>query len=140
MKNTIVQNILERLIMTKFLCRRLGDECWVETDGDSPADAAQNFSVSLPVSYARHRLFDSENVVEVLFYRIEVGDTEFVTRVFNHGIFRKGGLPRRSNEDKLIRIAKDLGMEPEWLLDSKCWEGEETLEDAKKRIGNERSI
>ena len=135
--------------MEKYFCKRAGtSEEYVKVEGCTPEDAAQNYAVTLPESYAKHQIFDNARACRVLFYIIHVSRVSpiseayepFIVRVFSHGIFRKGGVPIYTYQKRLKKIADDLGLEVDTLLagEGEEWEGEETLEEAEERISKQR--
>lgn len=83
-----------------------------------------------------------EGVVYIRFALVKVravDDTthEFVTRIFHHGLWRKGGVKRPGVIDTLEGIAKELGYthDPKSLVAS-GWDLEESMPQAEERHAN----
>ncbi len=114
----------------------------------SPEEAAMIFhDENSDVGYAfRHELPD-DRVEYIRFARVAVSAAEgdgkeeplgkeelLVTRMYNHGIFRKGGVPRRGTPRTLAEIATALDYQddPATLIEP-GWELEETKAEAEER-------
>ena len=93
-------------------------------DAPNASEAAQAYAMSLWYGVAHHNLFDSENVRRAYFYKVRVNDEVLVARVWHHGIFRKGGVPRANAAAHKRHMADDLGLPVEELLVDR-WECED---------------
>jgi len=120
-----------------FRCRTVKPEvsAWVEIEAESPEDAANSYHErDTPKSLTyRHETEGGARVVFIGFARIEVeGHGEMVSKVYHHGIWRKGGVKTRAPMT-LTMVAEALGYDedPSTLLDE--WPGEETMEEAEAR-------
>jgi hypothetical protein len=127
--------------MSTFKCRSTKPTVsdWKEIEAESHTEAGNEFHFRNDGIKHYHWAVESDGTrYTVDFLMIEVeGFGEFISRVFNYGIWRKGGVKRR-NAPTLKDIADALGWtkNPQALLEE-GWDGEETMEDATKRkFGN----
>lgn len=114
------------------------DESVVEADEAAEAACSyhdQNDQVGFRY---RHETAD-QGVVYIRFALVSVkGDdgvpVEFVSRIFHHGLWRKGGVKRPDAIDTLEGIAKALGYthDPQSLVAS-GWDLEESMREAEER-------
>jgi hypothetical protein len=122
-----------------FRCRTTAPKHspWGEVEAETPEDAVQEFHLQQMDRFTgfggiRHRVEERGCVYFVNFARVEVeGHEAVVTRIFEHGIWRRGGVKPRN--PTLKEIAEKLGWkhDPKDLLGP--WEGEETMEEARAR-------
>jgi hypothetical protein len=131
--------------MSNFRCRTVKPEVseWGEIMADSPEDAANSYHLRESDSLKNFRYWASTGPNAghiVLFALVEVeGHETLISRVFSHGIHRRGGV--KSNTPTLADIARELGWTgpPEELLDEDDgWTGVETMTEALRRT--DRSI
>jgi hypothetical protein len=120
--------------MALFNCKT-GEPEWIPIEADSPEAAAQEYHSRALVSpyfppragYKgyRYRVEEEDGRVHFIhFALVEVeGNEPLVSRIFAHGIWRKGGV--KSRNPTLQEIADKLGWRhpPEELIGT--WEGEE---------------
>ena len=107
----------------KFRCRRLepSPTVWIEVEACTPEQAANDFHFEQAHGFSIKR--DQETVI---FASIEVEDHgSWVARMFKSGIYRRGGVPKPWDPDRLPTIAKRLGCNVSLLTDADRWEGEE---------------
>ncbi len=124
--------------MTAYRCRSLVPTAseWVEVEGAWDGDAANlyHMKVNLEVPSLRycHQVDGKTTYIEFMLVEVE-GHGEHVSRVFSHGIFRKGGVKLGLS---LREIASRLGYEndPETLVEE-GWEGEVSFEQARTEKG-----
>ena len=117
----------------KFRCRMTVPQhsLWEEIEAETLEDAVQEFHLQHPGGI-RYRVEEHGLVHFVYFARVETeGHGATVTRIFEHGIWRRGGV--KPHNSTLKEIAEKLGWEhdPKDLLGT--WEGEETMEEAEAR-------
>lgn len=120
-----------------FRCRFLlpKESKWFEVDDESPAQAANTCHFDrfeLGIGFTEH--LPNEGRQHISFARIEVEDHgSWVSRVYKHGIWRKGGV-QRPGQLTLVDIARILEYDddPQTLV-APGWEFEETMEEASAR-------
>ena len=127
--------------MPTYRCRSVlpKESNWHTVEGTSPEDAAQNLHLDskyheLAESGLRIRTDDGRSFI-VSFMRVEVeGEAgTFVSKAFQHGLWRSGGVRPRGPVRTIADVAKEIAWEgrPEELLET--WAGEETLDGAAAR-------
>ncbi len=107
---------------------------------DTAEEAALSYHDEHDETGFRYRRETTDNgVVYIRFalVKVEATDgttTEFVTRIFHHGLWRKGGVRRPGMIDTLEGIAKELGYshDPQTLV-AQGWDLEESMPEAEER-------
>lgn len=116
---------------------------WYEINGTSPGDAVQNFHLTMVPPFYDHknnvggiryikRTIDTRQ--DIYFATVEVEIEEFnftfASKIYNSGIYRKGGILPVSPTLEEVAKAIEWAHEPNELLND--W-GEESWEEAYKR-------
>lgn len=109
-------------------------------DASTAEEAALSYHDERDETGFRYRHETTDNgVVYIRFALVAVkaaDDTahEFVTRIFHHGLWRKGGVKRPGVIDTLEGIARELGYahDPQSLVAS-GWDLEESMPEAEER-------
>ena len=121
--------------MTTFRCRTVKPKVsrWYEVQAETPESAANDFhsdNMEVLASLRWEVPTANDGKYFIMFANIEVeGHGEMVSRVYKHGIWRKGGVKRsdyKTPEQKLKELADALGWThaPEELIAS-GWDGDE---------------
>lgn len=108
-------------------------------EADTAGEAAASYHDEHDETGFRYRHETAEEgIVYIRFALVKVtGENdaaEFVSRIFHHGLWRKGGVKRPGMIDTLEGIAKALGYahDPQSLVEP-GWDLEESMPDAEKR-------
>ena len=112
---------------------------WLEVEADDPAQAVMDFQETNVDWLPRVAFKDGpeDNHYHIYFTRVEVANHGvYVARTYHYGIYRHGGVPSETREQRLLKVADAMGWEgnPEELLEE-GWNKEETAQDFWRKHG-----